>query len=572
MKRLNLLDSAFLLAERRETPMHVGSVNLFTLPSGADEQTFLHQLADGLRSASDFQSPFGERLKTGRLGMLGPMYWERDDTLDIDYHIRHSALPQPGRYRELFALVSRLHGTLLDRNRPLWEMHLIEGLQKRQFAVYSKYHHAAIDGVRSIHLTQSMYSTSARERIHDSPLSVESAKRYRAALGEAPKKEELRNVAEFLKSTYDSGTNVYGALRRLALGWTGRGGDLALPWMGVPHSPINTHVDGARRFVAQSWPFDRVRAVGKALDGTFNDAVLAMSAGALRRYLQEMHGLPKKSLKAMVPVSLRRKGDIDSSNAVGAISADLATNVKDPIKRFESIQASTRAGKAMFEGMAPREVELAMQLMQMPGLFLIPLGLIDRYPPYNTVVSNVPGPRQPMYWNGARLEGIYPASIVSEGVALNITLISYDNNVDFGIVACRRTMPQVQRIIDYMEDALVELEEAVGLRKGKVRASASATKTAKSGAKSRARTRSTAKARPKTKAKSSTTGRSKAKKVSGAKASASTRAKSKTKSGAASKSRTKAKTSASTRSGSKAKSGAPTGSRAKAKSGARARN
>lgn len=566
MKRLNLLDSAFLLAERRETPMHVGSVNLFTLPRGADEQTFLHRLADGLRSASDFQSPFGERLKTGRLGMLGPMYWEHDDTLDIDYHIRHSALPQPGRYRELFALVSRLHGTLLDRNRPLWEMHLIEGLQNRQFAVYSKYHHAAIDGARSIHLTQSMYSTSARERIHDSPLSVESAQRYRAALGEAPKKEELRNVAEFLKSTYDSGANVLGAMRRIAEGWTGRGGDLALPWMGVPHSPINTHVDGARRFVAQSWPFDRVRAVGKALDGTFNDAVLAMSAGALRRYLQEMHGLPKKSLKAMVPVSLRRKGDIDSSNAVGAISADLATNVRDPIKRFESIQASTRAGKAMFEGMAPREVELAMQLMQMPGLLLIPLGLIDRYPPYNTVISNVPGPRQPMYWNGARLEGIYPASIVSEGVALNITLISYDTNVDFGIVACRRTMPQVQRIIDYMEDALVELEEAVGLRKGKVRASASATKTAQSGAKFRT------KARPKTKAGPSKSGHSKAKKASAAKASAPARTGSKTKSGATSRTRTKAKTSASTRSASKARSGAATKSRARAKSVARARN
>lgn len=497
MKRLSLLDSAFLMAERRETPMHVGSVNLFTLPARADEQKFLHQLADGLRSASEFQSPFGERLKTGPLGMLGPMYWEQDDTLDIDYHIRHSALPAPGRYRELFSLVSRLHGTLLDRNRPLWEMHLIEGLQNRQFAVYSKYHHAAIDGARSIHLTQSMYSDSPRERIHDSPLSVASAERYRASRQQRPSDQEMRNVADALKATFDSGAHVYGALKSYAQGWAGRGGALALPWMQVPRSPINTHVDGARRFVAQSWSFARIRAVGKALDGTFNDAVLAMSAGALRRYLKEMRGLPKKSLKAMVPVSLRQEGDLDSSNAVGAISADLATNVRDPIKRFEAIQASTRAGKAMFAGMSPREVEMAMQLMQMPGLVLIPLGLIDRYPPYNTVISNVPGPRQPMYWNGARLEGIYPASIVSEGAALNITLISYDKNVDFGIVACRRTMPQVQRIIDYLEESLTELEEAIGLAKPRAKAGSRVAPVSrgKSGAKS------AKKAKVKTKAK-----------------------------------------------------------------------
>jgi WS/DGAT/MGAT family acyltransferase len=466
MKQLSLIDSAFLAMERRETPMHVGSVNLFTLPERANEQKFLHRLADGLRAASEFQPPFGDRLKTGRLGTLGPMYWERDDSIDMDYHIRHSALPKPGRYRELFALVSRLHGTLLDRHRPLWEMHLIEGLQKRQFAVYSKYHHASIDGVKSIHLTQSMYSTNPRERIHDSPLSLSSMERYRESMGEsAPTEEEVRNVAEALKATFDSSAHVYGALRKMLGGWTGRGGPLSLPWLNVPPSPINTEVDGARRFVAQSWPFARIRAVGKALDGTFNDAVLAMCAGALRRYLQDVHGLPKQSLKAMVPMSLRRAGDIDSSNAVGAISVDLATNVRDPIKRFEAIQASARAGKAMFEGMSSTEVALAMQLMQLPGLVLLPLGMASRFPPFNTVISNVPGPRQTMYWNGARLDGIYPASIVSEGAAVNITLVSYDGNVDFGIVACRRTMPQVQRLIDHLEASLVELEEAVGLRK-----------------------------------------------------------------------------------------------------------
>ena len=186
-------------------------------------------------------------------------------------------------------------------------------------------------------------------------------------------------------------------------------------------------------------------------------------AATAARPCQNHSELPEKSLKAMVPVSLRQKGDIDSSNAVGAISADLATNIADPIKRFTKIQASMVAGKELFKGMKPKEAALMLQMLQSPGLLLMPLGLMSKLPPYNTVISNVPGPRRTMYWDGARLDGIYPASIVTEGIALNITLVSYDQNVDFGITACRRSMPQVQRLIEYMEQSLMELEEASGL-------------------------------------------------------------------------------------------------------------
>ncbi|MFT6408100.1 MAG: hypothetical protein ACJAQ6_001516, partial [Arenicella sp.] len=148
---------------------------------------------------------------------------------------------------------------------------------------------------------------------------------------------------------------------------------------------------------------------------------------------------------------------------VGAISADLATDIADPIKRFRKIQASMVAGKELFKGMKPKEAALMLQLIQAPGLLLMPLGLMGKLPPYNTIISNVPGPRKTMYWDGARLDGLYPASIVTEGIALNITLVSYDKNVDFGITACRRSMPQVQRLIEYMEQSLVELEQATGL-------------------------------------------------------------------------------------------------------------
>jgi WS/DGAT/MGAT family acyltransferase len=466
MKQLTVLDKGFLLSESRETPMHVGGVALYTLPPGADAAEFLHSLAENLRDAEEFLPPFGDRLKTGRLGLAGPTFWEPDPALDLDYHIRHSALPTPGRYRELFTLVSRLHATLLDRNRPLWEIHLIEGLQKRQFAVYTKTHHAAVDGARGTHIARSMLSADPTWRMQDSPLSLASWQRYRATLKRqqsgGPGDAHVRNVVDALKASFDSGAHLYSAARRITRAWTG-GDNLLLPFLKVPTSSINTSVDGARRFVAQSWPFARIRAVAKAYDGTFNDAVLAMCGGALRKYLQNHAELPEESLKAMVPVSVRAEGDVDSSNAVAAINADLGTNIEDPARRFAAIKASTEAGKALFRDMSPDEAQLFSLLMQTPGLLLMPLGLISRLPPFNTVVSNVPGIRETMYWNGARLDGSYPASIVMDGVAMNITLSTYDQNVDFGIIACRRSMPQVQRIIDYMEDALAELEEAAGL-------------------------------------------------------------------------------------------------------------
>jgi WS/DGAT/MGAT family acyltransferase len=235
------------------------------------------------------------------------------------------------------------------------------------------------------------------------------------------------------------------------------------PWRSAPRSAINTPVDCGRRFVAQSWPFERIYRLGKAFDGTLNDAVLAMCGGALRKYLQHHAHLPEKTLSAMVPVSLRRKGDVESGNAVGAVIADLATEIDDPAERMARVQRSMIAGKQLYKDVSPDQAALLMALMQTPMFLLSALSLSDRFPSVSTVISNVPGPRHPLYWNGAQLKGMYPASIVLDGFALNITLVGYDKSLDFGIVAARRTMPQVQRLIDYLEDALVELEDAAGL-------------------------------------------------------------------------------------------------------------
>lgn len=507
MRRIALADATFLLAEKRETPMHVGGVNLYTLPKGVTAQDFVADIKDSALTAEDFRQPFGEFVTTGRAGPLGPLYWETDAQIDMDYHVRHSALPKPGRYRELFALVSRLHSTLLDRNRPLWEIHFIEGLANNQLAVYMKMHHAAIDGVAAMQLTSSVSSTDPDSRIYDLPMSRAAYDRHLQTIGAqkarriVPQERELRAVASALKQQFDSSANVLGALRRFSGAFFGRSGDLAVPWHNIPRTSINTRVGGARRFVAQSWEFERIKAVCKAMDGTVNDIVLAMCAGALRRYLLNHHELPEQSLKAMAPVSLREKGDYAAGNAVGFITADLATDIADPERRIRKIQDSMQAGKELLQSMSAREAMLFMQLTQMPTVLTMALGLAAQFPAFSTVISNVPGPREALFWNGATLDGIYPASIIVDGFAMNITLVSYAQKLDFGIVGCRRSLPELQRMIDYLEEALVELEEVAGLRsaKPKPRAKASAaTKARKSTVKRKKKL--PAKVRPKLKA------------------------------------------------------------------------
>ena len=215
--------------------------------------------------------------------------------------------------------------------------------------------------------------------------------------------------------------------------------------------------------MAQSWPIARFKAIGKAFDGTLNDAVLAVCAGALRRQLQEQHALPSHSLKAMAPISLRADGDLDSANAIGFITADLGTNQRDPAKRMQVIQQSMRAGKEQLKGMSAREVQVYNIITQAPMLILTLAGLASKFPAFSTVVSNVPGPRQAMYWNGARLDGLYPVSIPFDGFAVNITMLSNNENLDFGIVASRHSVPKIQHLIDHMEAALNELEIAGGI-------------------------------------------------------------------------------------------------------------
>ena len=460
MAPMPINDAMFLLAERREQPMHVGGLQLFHFPPDADEN-WLQDLYSTITHCDPGQiAPIFRRRAHRSATSLGAWSWQDDPDVDLEHHLRHSALPRPGRVRELLALVSRLHGTLLDRHRPLWEAHLIEGLEGNRFAVYSKIHHAVMDGVSALRLLAHSLSTDPDTRDMPMPFAVPLHR------GSSSPKEGQSGLAALLDIPVSALRTTYevAALGPIA----GRAALKAffdqnshLPALG-PRTILNQPITGARRFAAQSWPIDRVRAVASASGTTINDVLLAMSSGALRAYLSELEALPDEPLVAMTPVSLRQAGMDVGGNAVGALLCNLATDQADPAARLETVHESMEAGKATLRGLTPTQATLAsavamspMLLGQVPGLRRV------ASPGYNVVISNIPGPKETLYWNGAELEGVYPMSIPTDGQALNITVTSYNGNLEFGLTGCRRTVPHLQRMLTQLEDSLAGLEKAV---------------------------------------------------------------------------------------------------------------
>lgn len=467
MRALSPIDAGFILAESRATPMHVGGLLLFRPPEGAD-RSYLSDLYQRCVSVSEFRAPFNQRL-TYPPSRIGMPHWDEDPSFDIEYHIRHSALPKPGRYRELFVLASRLHGTLLDRTRPLWEYHLIEGLQSGQFALYTKMHHSLVDGVGGMRLLQASLSEDPLERGVPFTWSSEGRgwrkPRTEADPGAAPRASAA--LSDVLGSQFGMIPHVSRALAR-ALGAANRPPDerMALPFEG-PRSPLNTNVTGARRFVAQSYSLERIHRLREGFGATVNDVILAMCSAALRRYLAEhAGGVPDRPLTAMTPISIRPRDADDYGNATSAVLVNLATHVSDPVRRLQTIQASMRDARSLIKELTFDEVVVYTALMSTPLLIPALVGLGAILPPTNIVVSNVPGPQRTHYWNGARLDGMYPVSIVYHGMAVNITVTSYAGSLDFGIVACRKSVPRVQRLIDFLEAGLLELEQAAGISAG----------------------------------------------------------------------------------------------------------
>lgn len=454
MALMPVTDAMFMIPESREQPMHVGGLQLFDLPEGCGKE-HLAELYRQCVGVEDVAPLFRKRPYRSPL-TLGQWGWREDAEIDLEHHVRHSALPEPGRVRELLALTSRLHGTLLDRKRPLWEAHLIEGLEGDRFAVYTKLHHAMMDGVSAQLMLQRSLSTDPDAR--DVPVPWQRRESTRPPRVKAP----LSPLA-LPKAAFQAGSDALGLLPTLVqLANDGlRHQAAALP-LQAPRTLFNVGITGSRRIAAESWSMERLRKVGKAADATFNDVVLAMCSGALRAYLLEQEALPSSPLIAMTPVSLRDESSEEQTNAVGTILCNLATDLAHPGARLVAVRASMLQGKATLRGLNQTQIT-ALSAMVMAPLLLNSVLDLHRFtpPPFNLVISNVPGPKEPLYWNGARMQGMYPLSIPLDGQAMNITLTSYAGQMQFGIVGCRRSVPRLQRLLAHLEESLVGLEEAV---------------------------------------------------------------------------------------------------------------
>lgn len=439
----------FLWLEKRHQPMHVGGLLLGRPPADAPPD-FVPKLAEQMRAHRFAEPPFDQRL----VRKYGTWFWQHDEDFDVEHHFRHLALPKPGRIRELLALVSQLHAAHLDRARPLWEMYLIDGVEGGRFAVYTKIHHAMVDGVAAMRMLQRALTEDATERDRPPPWAVPHPK-HRRERSEEQAGNDLAQLWSAAKTQLSGVPNVAREVVKTVREATSN--DDATASLRAPPCILNQEITGSRRFAAQSYSLARIREVGRQFHATVNDVVLAMCSSALRRYLQDLDALPDKPLVTMCPVSLR-KDDSDSGNQVAMILVNLGTHLDDPLERLATIKRSVQHAKERYAHMTPAEI------LGYTGTLLGPAGLnfltsaAPKVQAFNVIISNVPGPKSPLYWNGARIEGMYPVSIVVDGQALNLTLNSYVDKLEFGIMACRRTMPSVQRMLEYLEHGLSELE------------------------------------------------------------------------------------------------------------------
>ena len=476
-RALNLLDASWLLVESRDTPMHVGALMPFSLPANAGPD-FVSRIMAVFRASDQVAAPWNRRLKSPKLKGLVPV-WEEVDEIDLEHHVHHSALPKPGGERELGQLIARLHSQPLDLTRPPWEVELIEGLEGGRFALYTKVHHALMDGIGGVKLLVRAMSTDPKDSLKIRPFWTiqpeKKPKRRKRPAMEDPVATAAQIAADLMeKVRFQAGTvpdiaRAFGAM----LGAVRNKEDVLKIPFDTPTSILNGRIHGPRRFATQRFELSRLKALAKAADATLNDIVLALCGAALRRFLDELGELPDKSLTAGIPVSVRPKDDAESGNAITFIISTLGTDVADPLERLEAIRASTRRAKEHVQNL-PREAMLQYTLLLMApymGTLLTGIGGRTR-PMFNITISNVPGPEQPLYFRGARLEASYPVSLVTHGQALNITCQSYDGHLNFGFTGCRDSLPHMQRVATYTGEALAELEALLLAAKASTKSSA----------------------------------------------------------------------------------------------------
>ena len=476
MKTLSSLDAAFLYLETPEMPMHVGALNVYELPAGYKGR-FVRDLRRHIATRLAIVPVLRRRLWWMPLNLANPAWVDAEP--DLNEHIVEIKLSKSARSGDgmaaLEAQVAALHPVLLDRRKPLWKFHVLEGLApssdgRKRIGLYSQLHHAAVDGQAAVALANAILDLTPEPRAIELKASPR-ARQFRLSMGEslrgalASQIEQVKNIVKELPSTVGTLGGAAGSALRSTLanstlfGGKGGSGNVAL----APKTPFNVSVTTGRAFAAVSLPLAELKAIGKAHDATINDMVLMVVSTAMQRYLGRKRVLPKKSLIAAVPISLRKPGDTTSDNQASMSLISLGTHIADPLRRLAHIRTASQSMKSTLGGVKnilPTDFpSLGLPwLMEAAASLYGRAKVADRIPQVaNVAISNVPGPPMPLYLAGARMLANYPTSIIVHGMALNITVQSYAGALDFGIMADAKAMPDVKAFAQAVEIAFDDL-------------------------------------------------------------------------------------------------------------------
>jgi len=463
MQRLSGLDAVFLYSETSSNHMHVGSV-IVVDPSTIEGGWSFDRMRAVVDDRLPLMPPFRRRLVGVPFGIHHPI-WVEDPDFDLDYHLRRAALPAPGGRPQLEEFAADVFSRPLDRTRPLWEMHVVEGLEHGQIAVVSKMHHAAIDGVSGAELTVNMLDLTPEPRVIG-----RSEPPWRP--DRVPSDVEMTFHA--LRSLSRQPLVAVQAARRtvgmaLALRQRNRADDVTPPPspFSAPKTSLSTRITPHRRFATTEVSLADVKMIKNRHNATVNDVVLALCAGALRVWLAGKQELPDTDLIGFVPVSVRTEDQRGTmGNRVSAMFVRMATTIEDPVERLLAIREETKNAKDQERAISAEILtdwtEFAAPAVAARAARLVSrLRVFDRLNNalFNVVISNVPGPHVPLYLAGARVVGVWPMGPIIDGAALNITVMSYLDSVNFGLTACREVAPDLGDLARAVEEAMDELRK-----------------------------------------------------------------------------------------------------------------
>jgi len=458
MKTVSGIDGTFLHIETPETPQHVGSLSRYVLPTGYKghfRTDFQRELARRLHMVPAFV----RKLAPMPLQFANPV-WVDEDQIDWDYHVQNVTLPKPGTQVQLEDCIAQLHSELLDRNRPLWRVALVDGLEDGRVASYIKVHHATMDGQAGVLMALALFDLSPKPRRIARGVLPVAEHPGKTELAAAALRHDAGQYAKLLKQLPEIVKTIAG------IAGTGRDKSPTQPSTKAEFAPktlLNGHITAERGFAALSVPLDDLKQLAAAHQVKLNDVVLALCSGALRTYLAQHGGLPKRPLIAAMPISLREAGNTDYSTQATMGMVNLHTDIKDPVKRLLAIRDASALVKEQSKrarGVTPTDFPSIgiPWLMQTLASLYGRKGVADAMPtPWNLVISNVPGPKVPLYAGGALMDGYWPLNIVQHGQALSITVMSYAGTMGFGFTTARSAIPDARELSTALLASLDEL-------------------------------------------------------------------------------------------------------------------